>query len=329
MSDNTEKIDDFRPKIGDGSIPIPSTLEIPRTVGKMRYRGRLYLAGGLGVLLLAFVVFGLFLLPIAWYLRPLFLLIFAYLSILGIRYLILEERSFRKDFKRQDSTDYQIGLEDIWGIYNIDSSFPYLVNFRNNRIGLFVAFDRGMLIGKDYEEGLHAHYDALAEAMRDAGDEGVQICHIDYMGSIGADDRFDTLYADLINVQNIDARNVLTSIYAHLEADIESASTPLDVYLFSGYVDPTTLFQVAETFGDSLVPNHFLSRRYLDADDIRIIVEELFNLNTFSATDAILSSVTDSYAELITPLALKRDGKVIDLRENPDFLPSRSARHKR
>lgn len=327
VDDLTEK-QDIRPRVGDKFVPIPLTLEVPRVNGAQRYRNRVLFSIGLGVVAFLFVTplvfFGF---QVAWYWKPIWYVVIMYCIGLALRYFALEERDYRKDFSRQYRTDYEMPTNNLWGIYHIEPAYPHICHYRTGRIGIFVAFDKDVKIGRDTDDDRFAHFQAIADAYQEAGQRGAMITHIDYMGVIGVDDRFEGLYADLADVDNTDVRDLLTAEYAYLEERLEESTTPLDVYCISLRGTFEDLWDAFSAFSQNMLNANYLSYSILDAEGIRRVTLDVFNLEEFSAVDASLKSITESYAHHLKPLGLIHpDGTRTSLSGSSTSAPTRRSK---
>ena len=184
---------DMRPQVGDESISIPLTLDKPQVNGKERWRNRLYMAAGAGAIA--------FFLDLAYLIGSgaglgakliVCIVLIPSVASLIIRHLILEEREFRADLMEQLANDYRMALSNIWGIYRIENTPPYVCYFKTGgRMGIFIHANKGSRVGNDTAQAVFDHYEGYAYAMREAGRRSIMVGHIDYMGSIGKDERIE------------------------------------------------------------------------------------------------------------------------------------------
>lgn len=300
---------DMRPQVGDESISIPLTLDKPQVNGKERWRNRLYMAAGAGAIA--------FFLDLAYLIGSgaglgakliVCIVLIPSVASLIIRHLILEEREFRADLMEQLANDYRMALSNIWGIYRIENTPPYVCYFKTGgRMGIFIHANKGSRVGNDTAQAVFDHYEGYAYAMREAGRRGIMVGHIDYMGSIGKDERIEGLNEDLANTENPSLRNdVLRPTYENLAALQEHATTPGDVYLLAttkGTGSYEDLHEAAIAFKTALCEEaNWASASYMPPHEIGALAKKYFALLTFSASDAIRQSTGQvNYKRFLRP----------------------------
>lgn len=300
---------DMRPQVGDESISIPLTLDKPQVNGKERWRNRLYMAAGAGAI--AFFLDIAFLIGASAGLGAkliVCIVIIPTLASVVIRHLILEEREFRADLMEQLANDYRMALSSLWAIYRIENTPPYVCYFKTGgRMGIFIHADKGSRVGNDTPKAKFSHYEGYAYAMREAGRRGILVGHVDYMGSIGKDERMEGLDEDLADTENPSLRNdVLRPTYENLAALQEHATTPGDVFLLAttkGTGSYEDLHEAAIAFKAALCESaNWASASYMPPSKIGALAKKGYALLTFSTSDAIRQSTGQiSYTRFLRP----------------------------
>ena len=306
-----DEVEDFRPKIGDTSTPIPIALEAKRVLGMERFRGRLYFL--YGFIPIFIILDFVFLFGSSMFL-PLRLLVFVLLVMLemwGLRYLNLEEQEYRKDVQGMFLEDYKLPLELLWGVFQVSPNG--VLFFNNGLIGILARFDRNVKVGRDTDTHHFEHYTAIADAYNLAGSLGCTVTYVDYMGTAGIDQRLTKAKMTLPEIENPDVRDVMLGIYDNLEKSISETSLPVDVFLLTmrGYEDD--LLDVFSKFSSAMLNANFVGYSLLSRDDLTLMLRDLWGVN-FNLDD-ILSEGYSSQG-IIHPIRLVYDsGEVKELRK--------------
>lgn len=209
-----------------------------------------------------------------------------YLTFFIIRFALFREASVRKNHILSVDSDYKREYKEIWGIYDIDSKYPYYCRFKNGRSGVFVRLNKDVILGK-YSEAQYEHYEAIGDAYNLAGSGNVRICHIDYMDNVGTDERIDYSFSELSDVKNEDLRDLLTDIYTYQQEQMKERVTTFDVYLFSWSGSDVSAWNTIQGILSCFLEANYRSYHVLNSADIRDLFQVLYNLHDFSVVDAI------------------------------------------
>lgn len=230
-----------------------------------------------------------------------------------IRRVILKENIYRKEYSYLMDRDYVTPYRAIWGIFDIEDQYPYIVHFRNGKIGIFVRLEKDVVVGKEVNEEYY-HYEAISDAYNIAGQSAVDIVHIDYMDNIGSDARMSQVFMELNNCDNPDIREALTDMYNYLQYQMDNKVSTFDIYLFTCRSTPRTLEYNVKQILRSFMDANYNSFTILNSDSIKDIARALFNLMDFSAIKASEEVFASSTAFGIRPIRVyKTTGEVIEL----------------
>ena len=103
------------------------------------------------------------------------------------------------------NNNYIFSYNLFWNIYEINDAFPYFVQFVNGLKGVFVIFDKDIVVGKEDDADFN-HYEALAEAYNQLAKRDIEFMHIDYMDTVGQDSRLDLLFDNAAYIENEDLK---------------------------------------------------------------------------------------------------------------------------
>lgn len=312
---NSENI--MKPEKGDSSINLPVTFDYSggrKETNKSKILWSCIL-GVLGFIIGVGTMFsdeGFFLFNIVFGLAIMFVVS------LIIRFPIMKEHKIREEMIKLADEDYVKGYEDLWGIFNMDDTYPYYAHLRNGKTVLFVQFEKDVILGK-VDDSKYNHYEAIGDAYNLAGSMDIGMCHVDYMGNIGSDERLTECFKDLSHVDNPDIRDLLTDVYSNLQFLMSDSVSTFDVYAFTFKTSENTFwYNIQQVFGCMLEAN-YTSLKILNQSDLRELSKSLFNLHDFSVVEASLGSFgSKKYAGVIPISVTKYDGTEIILNKTID-----------
>lgn len=282
----------MRPTKQDRDIKIPISFDI---VNKLNIRGS-YVFKVLA--LLGIWVFTSFIvmyksMGVMFYVYPV-------LSFIGMMYIIrfwvFREKYFMKKREELVENDYMFPTDLMWGIYDIKTTFPYTVYYKNGIKGVFIAFEKDITIGKG-EHNQFYHHEAIGEAYRYMLNNRVNCVHIDYMDTVGKDERLDWLIDKAYKTSNDDLRKLMVYCYDYMQSKMDKLYTSYDVYCFYTKEDEKEFIYKVQKIINYFLQANYTSAVVLDRDKIGDLVKSLFNLDDFSvikSTDMIFMNMNRS-----------------------------------
>lgn len=296
------------PQVGDTHVEIPVTIDYSGGRATATRSKILWSLAGIGAILVISVI--ILLRDMNFLLKVVLIVGVLYLGTLFIRYFLLNERKHRKEYLARQENDLEVGLSSFWGIYRIsDNGFCY---FRNGYTGVFVQLDKGPILGQGDEEQFD-HYSAIADAYNIVGSSRMRIVHIDLMDFIGRDARIARARKVMTRSQD-ELGTIMTKMYSHLQLLAEDARTAYDIYLFLFKGDELEFEQDFERAMSCFLSANYTGHSILSKKAIQSISVSLFNLESFSLSQAIRGSFeSNSRNAVIRPIALvDQEGTVIE-----------------
>lgn len=302
----------MKPKKGDSVINLPITFDYSGG-RKDTYKSSL-LWSGIMVVLGLIVGIGVITSEDGFFLMNIILgLGIMYCFLLFIRFVILKENKVRDRMVKLVDDDFKKNSHDFWGIYSIDEAYPYYAHLRNGKTALFVQFDKDVILGK-VADSEYNHYEAIGDAYNLAGSMQIGMCHIDYMDSIGSDDRLVECFKDLSSVENPDIRDILTDVYSNLQDMMNQSVATFDVYVFTFKSSEVTFWYNIQQVIACMLEANYVSFKILDKSDLRDLSKSLFNIHDFSVVEASsLAFEKKKYAGVIPISVTKYDGTEVIL----------------
>ena len=283
---------DMTPQPGDTSINLPITFDYKGGRGENK-KGKIILSIA-DVLLTIILTIGCasngnldiwmrFLLPCVVF----------YIGLFILRFFVFRELWFSDIYETLKATDYELKLDQIWQIFDIDFEYPYICYFKNGYKGIFVRMEKDAITGK-VGDAQFDHYSAIGDAYNVAHALNMNIVHIDYMDNVGNDTRMQKLYDDLVFVENPDMQEMLIDIYSNLQDEMSQNYASFDIYLFLTRDKLNNFVYNMQTVCNYMLGGNFITYKVLDRFEISRVCVALFNLHDFSIVEAcenVLSGV--------------------------------------
>ena len=227
----------------------------------------------------------------------------AYIFAFVIRQFLLGEYPKREAYKGMLDADYKLAYREFWGIFSVESTYPYYCRFRNGKSGVYIKLNKDVILGK-HSESEYEHYEAIADAYNLAGSGRVQMVHIDYMDNVGTDERLEDSFVALEDVTNPDLRDLLTDVYSYQQRNLSHRVTTFDVYAFMWTGNDVTAWNTITRILNCFLDANYRSYQILDEKGLRDLTKIILNLNDFSVTEASSQSFETKGNVKIIPISI-------------------------
>ena len=300
---------DMTPQPGDYSINLPITFDYKGGRGQEK-KGKIILSIIDVVLTVIISVACATNVNLDTYLRVCIPLGVCYIGLFIIRYFVFRELWFSDIYETLKATDYELKLDSIWQIFDIDFNYPYICYFKNGYKGIFVRMEKDAITGKP-EENMYDHYEAIGDAYNIAHSLNMNIVHLDYMDNVGNDSRMQKMYDDLAFVENPDMQEMLIDIYSNLQDEMSMNYASFDIYLFMTKDNISNFVYNMQAVCNRMIGGNFITYKVLDRYEIAKVCVALFNLHDFSIVDACENVLQGVNHHGIIPISLTHgDGTV-------------------
>lgn len=297
----------MRPRKGSDVVQIPITFDKNNKARVTTEGKKLWLAvfiiGWIALSILFIVGKGGFMGTIVYPLGS-----FILLSLI-FRYIVMKEKYFKKKREELIANKYSYDFTLFWGIYDISDIYPYIVQFADGRKGIYVAFDKGVIVGKQPFDDFY-HHEALADAYQQMIKRNIECMHIDYMDTVGKDDRLEGLFASANSTENPDLRKVLTRIYDNIEYNMNKSYASYDVYCFYFRGRSDIFWDELQIVLQKFLDANYVRHRVLNREELTLLVESIMNISDFSvnkATEGLFKEMNAT--NYLTVIWTEEDGK--------------------
>lgn len=282
------------------SVQIPITFDVPKVESENKRQAVIISAI---IALVSLVIIGL-----TWkgqgFILSKILITFSigFFVVLLVRFFLLKEGRISDATERIIAQDYKLEDKKFWGIFDIEKVKPYVCHYVSGQKGVFVRFNKDVLIGENATQ--ESHYTGLSEMYSTADSLGLKLIHVDYMDSVGKDPRIQGFYESIADCENPVLKNMLLSIYGDLELNLQEEYSSFDVYCI--YTNSNSFdfkYNVGVTISAGLNAN-YKSFSYLDSDNIKELTMSLFNLEEFGIVKASKSLMQDDALSIVKPLSV-------------------------
>ena len=224
------------------------------------------------------------------------------------RFILLRETYFKQKREELKKQEYMFGTSVLWNVNSIDEAYPYFVRFGSGLLGLFVQFDKDVIVGRP-EDDEYYHYEAIADAYQEMCKRGINCMHIDYMDICGKDDRMVELFHLAANTENPDLKAALTRFYDNIEGVMNRAYASYDVYCFYSNQREELFWEDVQGVIGVLNQANYVRSRILNKDEIGKLAKSLFNMDDFSVAQACDVIYKDQSTNFLKVIWTERDGK--------------------
>ena len=294
---------DMTPQPGDTSINLPITFDYKGGRGENK-KGKIILSIA-DVLLTVVLTVGCALNEnLEIWMRFLLPCIIFYIGLFILRFFVFRELWFSDVYETLKATDYDLKLDQIWQIFDIDFEYPYICYFKNGYKGIFVRMEKDAITGK-VGDAQFEHYSAIGDAYNVAHSLNMNIVHIDYMDNVGNDTRMQKLYDDLVFVENPDMQEMLIDIYSNLQDEMSQNYASFDIYLFLTRDKLNNFVYNMQTVCNCMLGGNFITYKVLDRFEISRVCVALFNLHDFSIVEACENVLSGVEHHGVIPIKVK------------------------
>ena len=209
-----------------------------------------------------------------------------------VRFLLLREGYFKSRRNDLVEKDYQYPYSQFWNIYEVDNAWPHICRFTNGLKAVFVRFDKDVIVGRE-SNNEYLHYEAISEAYMQMHKRGIECVHIDYMDTVGKDDRVNCLFKMANETENEELSDVLTRLFDNVSVMMQHSYASYDVYCFYYNGKEDLFLDELDVVLNEFMQANYISRTFLDKEEINELVKSIFNLRRFSVNYACDKLFTD------------------------------------
>lgn len=294
---------DMTPQPGDTSINLPITFDY-KGGREENKKGKIILSIADVLLTVIFTVGCASNDNLEIWMRFLLPCVVLYIGLFILRFFVFRELWFSDVYETLKATDYDLKLDQIWQIFDIDFEYPYICYFKNGYKGIFVRMEKDAITGK-VGDAQFDHYSAIGDAYNVAHSLNMNIVHIDYMDNVGNDTRMQKLYDDLVFVENPDMQEMLIDIYSNLQDEMSQNYASFDIYLFLTRDKLNNFVYNMQTVCNYMLGGNFITYKVLDRFEISRVCVALFNLHDFSIVEACENVLSGVEHHGVIPIKVK------------------------
>lgn len=222
------------------------------------------------------------------------------------RFVFLRETYFKKKRNELVEKDYQYSHSVFWNIYEITNGYPSICRYANGKKAIFVQFDKDVIVGRE-PDAEYYHFEAISDAYMQMHKRGIDCMHIDYMDTVGKDERVKCLFDMASDAENADLKDVLIRIFDNVEYVMQHSYASYDVYCFFYQGKDELFMDELEVVLDAFLEANYIRYRLLGKDEIGELVKSVFNLNDFSVRESSERLFADlGGTHYLTPIWVER-----------------------
>lgn len=301
---------DMTPKPGDSAINLPITFDY-KGGRASNVKGKILVAAADVLLTVIFTVGVCLNNNFELWQKCLFAIGILYVGIFILRFFVFRELYYSDIYEDLKASDFELKLDYIWQIFDIDVTYPYICYFKNGYKGIFVRMEKDAITGKP-AENVFDHYESIGDAYNLCHSLNMNMVHIDYMDNVGNDSRMKRLYDDLAFVDNPDMQIMMIDIYDNLQLEMSRNYSCFDVYLFLTRDNLKNFVYNVQNVANTMLSGNFITYKILDRYEIAKVCTSLFNLHDFSILDACESTMVGESNSGVIPIRVVHGDGTVD-----------------
>lgn len=221
----------------------------------------------------------------------------------------MREPYFKKKRNELIEKNYKFPYSTFWNIYEITESYPHICRYANGLKAIFVVFDKDVIVGRE-ENNDYNHYEAIADAYLQMHKRGIDCMHIDYMDTVGKDDRVLSLFEMANGSENEDLKEILLRVFDNVEDIMQHSYASYDVYCFYYNGKDELFMDELEVVLDAFLEANYIRCRILNKEEIGELVKSIFNIEKFSVNYASEKLFSDlGGTNYLKPIWIERGGE--------------------
>lgn len=271
----------MQPREGDSEVQIPISFD--GTIGRTE---RNSIVGWVVLILTILFIMMAIVLTLAKFITGVIIsVVMVYIAVTMIRFLVFQEIQYKKKLKEVKDNEYLYDYSLFWDIHDItEGRIP--IYHMSDKKAIFMAFDKDVIVGKEYYSTIFNHHNAIAEAYKAIDNRKLTVHHIDYMDTLGSDGRMVGLFESSEDIINPDLKKLMLAKYGYMESSMYNSYASYDIYVF--YSNLSNELFTKEVLGvvSKMKKANYIRYRALGKDEISLLVRTIMNLNSFSINEA-------------------------------------------
>ena len=301
---------DMQPQAGQNSIQIPITFDYKGGRGENNKKNNIIIAVVFALLAILAVV-TLVVARIEWWQKVLYVLVALYIVLWLARIVGFNELYFSDIFETLKERNFNLYTEDMWRIFSIEPTYPYVCYFKNGYKGIFVTMERDAITGKP-DTAVYDHYEAISNAYNLAHSLNMDVVHVDYMDTVGNDERLVRMQKDVNQIANPKMKDRLQSMFIHLEKEMGRSYAEHDIYLYLTKEDKYNFYYNVQNVSSVMLGGNFITYTIMDREELNIMVKGLWNIHDFSILKACHNLIEEDVIGDIKVISVKHGDGTVD-----------------
>lgn len=200
------------------------------------------------------------------------------------RFIYFNESYYKKKYSELKTRGFIYDSNLIWDIYEIAPGFP-ICSYKNGTKAVFVTFDKDIIVGKP-DNNEYLHYEAISEAYNVISKKNIECMHIDYMDTVGKDERLEPVIKQLLKTPNADLRQLLSVVFDYQQYNMSRSYSSYDVFAFFYKYNDDEFKDDLESIVNCFMEANYVRFRLLGVAQLRELAKSIYNLVDFSVYNA-------------------------------------------
>jgi hypothetical protein len=281
--------------LSNNRIFIPLTFDIKENGLELKNYKKLWLL--LSIIFIV-VVQVLFFVKLNWVgiivVTPLWLLI----STLMIRFVILQERFYRGNYKRMVNEGFNISPMQSWGIVSISKNKPYICTLDNGFHSVYISLHHGSLVGKNTSFETE-HREIIRDVIKELITKGISVSVLNLSADLKTDKRYNNFLSRDFKSDNEDLNLLLKGVNSYLGVVMEDTISQYDILTLTTSYGDTHLRKTVSEVLPMLTESNIVGYSFMNFQDLSVVLEELLGFEDFSLKNSLQGLEKSSVLKLL------------------------------
>lgn len=211
-----------------------------------------------------------------------------------ISLFVWDEKRVKRDYlAMQDLRNSPIDYSNFIGFYDVSDVFPYIISYTDGTLGVALELIRKTEVG-NIESRAFDHSQQLAFFYGLCGSLGLIPELIDTQALNSHDERFDTLYAHLNDIENETMESIMASMYHHWEDRATNSRLTHEYFIVRGQGDLDLFTDNINELRRALKGASYRAVRPLDIHGLGSLIGDTFGIKDFPIKEAMSQVVRKS-----------------------------------
>jgi hypothetical protein len=221
-----------------------------------------------------------------------------FVSTLLIRFVILQERFYRGNYKRMVNERFNISPMQSWGIVSISKNKPYICTLDNGFHSAYISLHHGSLVGKNASFETE-HREIIRDVIKELITKGISVSVLNLSADLKTDKRYDDFFSRKYATNNEALAKLLRGTNAYVGVRMSGTFGQYDILTLTTSYGATYLRKTINEVLPMLTESNIVGYSYMGFHDLSVVLEELLGFEDFSLRNSLRELEKSSVLRLL------------------------------